>query len=55
VVMYAGQIVKAIVLHRGEVVERGPTARILDDPQHACTQRLRASVPRPGWKPARRA
>ena len=45
---------EAIVLHRGEVVERGDTAQILDDPQHAYTQRLRASVPRPGWKPARR-
>jgi ABC-type dipeptide/oligopeptide/nickel transport system ATPase component len=55
VVMYAGQIVAAIVLHRGGFVERGPTARILDDPQHAYTQRLRASVPRPGWKPSRRA
>jgi oligopeptide/dipeptide ABC transporter ATP-binding protein len=39
---------EAIVLHRGEVVERGRTAQILDDPQHAYTQRLRASVPRPG-------
>ncbi len=46
---------EAIVLHRGRVVEHGPTARILDDPQHPYTQRLRASVPRPGWKPARRA
>jgi len=46
---------EAIVLHRGEVVERGRTARILDDPQHPYTQRLRASVPRPRWKPARRA
>jgi ABC-type hemin transport system ATPase subunit len=45
---------EAIVLHRGEVVERGDTAQILDDPQYAYTQRLRASVPRPGWKPARR-
>jgi ABC-type oligopeptide transport system ATPase subunit len=43
------------VLHRGEIVERGRTAQILDDPQHPYTQRLRASVPRPGWKPARRA
>ena len=50
-----GQIVEVIVFHRGEVVECGPTARILDDPQHAYTQRLGASVPRPGWKPARRA
>jgi ABC-type glutathione transport system ATPase component len=44
----------AIVMHRGQLVERGPTALILDDPQHPYTQRLRASVPRPGWKPARR-
>jgi ABC-type glutathione transport system ATPase component len=46
---------QAIVLYRGQVVERGPTARILDDPQDSYTRRLRASVPRPGWKPARRA
>ena len=44
----------AIVMHRGLLVERGPTAQILDDPQHPYTQRLRASVPRPGWKPVRR-
>ncbi|MGH3178114.1 MAG: hypothetical protein ACRDPF_30095 [Streptosporangiaceae bacterium] len=43
------------MLHRGEIVERGRTAQILDDPQHSYTQRLRASVPRPGWKPVRRA
>jgi len=42
-----------IVLHRGVVVERGPTARVLDDPRHEYTKRLRASVPRPGWKPRR--
>jgi ABC-type glutathione transport system ATPase component len=45
---------EAIVLHRGKVVERGPTAQVLDDPQHPCTQRLRGSVPHPGWKPRRR-
>ena len=45
---------EAIVLHRGRVVERGPTPQILDDPQDAYTRRLRASVPRPGWKPVRR-
>jgi len=44
---------EAIVLRRGQVVERGPTARVLDDPQHPYTKRLRASVPRPGWKPRR--
>jgi len=46
---------EALVLHRGKVVERGPTARVLDEPQDPYTQRLRASVPRPGWKPRRRA
>jgi oligopeptide transport system ATP-binding protein len=46
---------RAIVLWRGRVVEQGPTAAILDDPQHEYTKRLRASVPRPGWKPTRRA
>ena len=45
---------ETLVLHRGTVVERGPTARVLDNPQHPYTQRLRASVPRPGWKPNRR-
>jgi ABC-type phosphonate transport system ATPase subunit len=31
------------------------TARAIDDPQDPYTQRLRASVPRPGWKPRHRA
>jgi ABC-type glutathione transport system ATPase component len=44
---------ETFVLHRGTVVERGPTARVLDHPEHPYTQRLRASVPRPGWKPER--
>jgi len=43
----------AIVMHRGRVVEAGPTARILDDPQQDYTRQLRDSVPRPGWKPQR--
>ncbi len=45
----------AIVLWRGRVVEQGPTATVLDDPQQEYTRRLRASVPRPGWKPTRRS
>jgi len=45
---------QAIVLRRGRVVERGPTPRVLDDPQHDYTRLLRACVPRPGWKPRRR-
>jgi ABC-type oligopeptide transport system ATPase subunit len=44
-----------VVLHRGRVVERGPTGAVLDHPQESYTQLLRASVPRPGWRPRRRA
>jgi ABC-type glutathione transport system ATPase component len=43
----------AVVMQRGIVVERGSTAEILDNPRHAYTQLLRASVPGPGWKPQR--
>src|SRR3954471_18207270 len=45
---------EAMVMHRGRVVERGPTAQVLDSPQDPYTQLLRASVPRPGWKAQRR-
>ena len=45
---------EAMVMHRGRVVERGPTAQVLDAPRHDYTRLLRASVPRPGWKPQRR-
>jgi ABC-type glutathione transport system ATPase component len=44
---------QTIVLWRGQIVEQGATSSVLDTPQHAYTQRLRASVPRPGWKPTR--
>ena len=43
----------AIVMYRGQIAEEGPTGQVLDNPQHPYTQRLRASVPRPGWKPSR--
>jgi oligopeptide transport system ATP-binding protein len=46
---------QAIVMHRGRVVERGPTGEVLDHPREAYTLLLRASVPRPGWKPTRAA
>jgi len=46
---------ETIVMWRGKVVERGPTPRVLDDPSDDYTKRLRASVPRPGWRPMRRA
>jgi len=44
----------AVVMHRGRIVERGPTAAILDAPQEEYTQLLRASVPAAGWRPQRR-
>lgn len=46
---------ETIVMHCGEVVERGSTKTVLDHPRDAYTQLLCASVPRPGWKPARRS
>ena len=45
----------AVVMHRGKVVEAGPVDRVLDDPHAEYTQLLRASVPRPGWRPLTRA
>jgi oligopeptide transport system ATP-binding protein len=44
----------AVVMRRGQIVERGPTGRVLDDPQHPYTQTLLSAVPRRGWKPTRR-
>jgi peptide/nickel transport system ATP-binding protein len=46
---------QTIVMWQGHIVERGITGRVLDDPQDDYTKRLRASVPRPGWKPTRRS
>jgi ABC-type glutathione transport system ATPase component len=42
---------RTVVLYLGKIVEHGTTAELLDNPQHEYTQRLRASVPGPGWKP----
>lgn len=42
-----------IVMERGRLVESGPTASVLDEPQDDYTRRLRNSVPRPGWVPTR--
>jgi ABC-type glutathione transport system ATPase component len=45
---------QVIVLWQGQIVEQGQTGEVLDNPRHEYTKRLRASVPRPGWKPSRR-
>ncbi len=45
---------EAVVMHKGRIVEAGPTDQILTDPQQEYTKRLLAAVPRPGWKPVRR-
>jgi ABC-type glutathione transport system ATPase component len=42
-----------IVMRRGEIVERGTTTQVLDDPQHPYTKTLLGAVPRRGWKPRR--
>lgn len=42
-----------IVMERGKLVEAGATTSVLDHPQDEYTRRLRNSVPRPGWVPAR--
>ena len=44
-----------IVMHRGRIVEEGRTDAILTDPQDPYTQRLLSALPRPGWRPRRRA
>ncbi|MFP5348362.1 MAG: hypothetical protein ACLGHO_00770, partial [Gammaproteobacteria bacterium] len=34
------------VMYRGKIVERGPTERVLERPEHAYTQSLLAAVPK---------
>lgn len=42
-----------VVMRQGRIVEAGRTAVVLDNPQQEYTKLLRASVPKPGWKPSR--
>ena len=43
---------QTIVMQRGRIVERGPTAACSTTPRRSTPSVLRASVPRPGWKPS---
>ncbi|NGN65627.1 ABC transporter ATP-binding protein [Streptomyces sp. A7024] len=43
-----------LVMQAGRVVERGAVTTVLDTPQAPYTQRLIASIPKPGWTPRRR-
>ena len=40
---------ETVVMRRGEIVEAGPTESLLGAPQHAYTQLLINSVPKPAW------
>ena len=40
---------ETVVMRRGEIVEAGPTESLLGAPQHAYTQLLIDSVPKPAW------
>ncbi len=48
----AGMADRVAVLYRGRIVELGPTADVLNHPQHPYTQRLIASAPRLGPAPS---
>ncbi|MGW1090469.1 ATP-binding cassette domain-containing protein [Streptomyces sp. NPDC002596] len=41
-----------VVMFRGEVIESGATADVLEHPEHPYTRLLLSSVPRLGWDPA---
>jgi oligopeptide transport system ATP-binding protein len=44
-----------LVMKSGRIVERGSVADVLDVPSHSYTQQLIDAIPRPGWRPERRA
>ncbi len=44
---------EVVVMQCGKIVERGPTDRVLDHPEHPYTKSLLSAVPHQDWKPVR--
>jgi oligopeptide transport system ATP-binding protein len=44
---------ECVVMHRGRLVEAGPTDVVLSRPHEAYTQQLLSAIPGPDWKPKR--
>ena len=44
---------ECVVMHRGRLVEAGPTDLVLSHPQDAYTRQLLSAIPKPGWTPRR--
>jgi len=44
---------ETVVMHRGRIIEAGPTDTILREPATDYARQLLAAIPRPGWQPAR--
>ena len=45
---------ECVVMHRGCLVESGPTEAVLSSPKDPYTQQLLRAIPKPGWVPKRR-